>query len=852
MDYRLKVKKKAASSYSDIDLFPDATIDFELDFYNVDNIDKLRVPIGVSLSIPMTENNTAVIDYDPRGTTYTTNPTTPFDFDLLLNGTSILIGNMYVESFDFNNAIPVVNVRLVDKIQEIFQIAKEKTMYDLYSDYNSLTSFDQFLSSQSGFIGTSPTMEDVMFPYIDFCNDTNKFGYAARQFIQFGFDSDRAGFVPAIRVKDFVDRFFTAAGSGVTSRFFELGNYTSSIPGNNPSDLYMAIPGKLLSSTRSRTRGLILVEGPYEYFVNNFTGDANLVNTSSLERDSFPLQTFGWNYNGTPGSNPVDTDYGLNYTTNVPNDGTDVARAYFGPHMSFTSRATAQDTTIGTGWVGFEMPMIKTSAGSYNMVKEIYPSTSTAKIVFNAVIWKDGSPAERLRMCNSDGSIKQLNVSDATVAEITSGSTYDYWGVYTHPQGHRVKDYINVTDTQWKTVLNCQLRFDTNDIGDFIWERKEVAIDAGSTYAVTIEVEWVSGDIDVQYVSTWQPYFNMTSMADDGVIPDQLATKSVGSEEMIKGVYREDPNNVGVLYTALLATGTHNPYFNDDDINLRWMFEELSITPYDVMKEIIARFNLSAVYDQNSDNVLIDRLPDIRSLNTSTNITSRVDDRENISVEVVSRLAKSLEISTSANGLFFDEEGYGVTDLNLAGSDDLKFSLTSRFYNKSLCGDETFIEIPEGFNEYEIGFTENAFTKRTEIGIVFGYIDTPNYKTNIRRARFVERNGYKGLIYETMRGHVFPRFVSSKPNSLPLRYFDELDQPTELYDFFIENDNINFYNSSKVSFTAFFDTDYGFDIKNNYSDVTMDFLGSNQIIIKSFKGKVYDLGIYGEVEAIIL
>lgn len=852
MDFRLKVKKKADTTYSVIDLFPDTTIDFSLDFYNVDNIDKLRVPTSVSLSLPLTDNNVSVIDYDPRGTVYTTVPTNAFDFDLEMNGSSVLIGNLYVESYEFNNTIPVLNIRLVDKIQEIFAVAKQKTFSQLYDDLTSTVSFDQFLGSNNETIGTSPIMDDVLFPYVDFCNDTQKFGYASRQFIQFGFDKEKTGFVPAIRVKDFVNRFFTEAGSSVTSRFFELGSYTTSISGNNPDDLYMLMPTSLRAGSRTRTRGFQLVEGPYEYFLNDFTGDANIDITSALERDTFPKQTFGWNYSVSPAANPVDNDYGLSYTTNVPNDGLNIDRAYFGSHMSYTADPIStllQD--LGSGWIAFELPMIKTSGGVYNMVKNITPGTSTAVINFNAVLWKDGSPSDRFRMCNQNGSIKNINVSDATVHEMQTPYS-EFWGVFTHQQGHRVKDYINHTDPQNATVLNNQLRFNDGVVGDFIWEQKDVEIDAGSTYAVTIEVEWVSGNIDVQYVNTWQPFFNLTSMTDDGVIPGTYATRSISNTDLIKGVFREDTNNPGRLYTIFTSKDDHNPYFLDDDVNVYWSFQNLDLTPFNVMKEVIARFNLSAVYDQNTDSVLIDRLPDVRELNTDDDITEKVDDAAPMQVSVVTKLAKSLAITTNKKGLFFDTYGYGNTDINAAGSDEIKFGLESRFYNTSLCGDETFIEIPEGFNEYEIGFTENQFTKHTETGIVFGYIDTPQYQTNIKRARFVNKNGYKGLIYETLTGHIFPRFVKDKANSLPLYYFDEQDQPTDLYDFFVANDNIVYYNKSKVKFSALFNDDYVFNIKDNYAEVSMNFIPQGNLIIKSFEGKIYDGGIYGDIEAIIL
>ena len=839
MDFRLKVKKKADTTYSVIDLFPNTTIDFSLDFYNVDNIDQLRVPTSVSLSLPLTDNNVSVIDYDPRGTVYTTTPTNAFDFDLEMNGSSVLIGNLYVESYEFNNTIPVLNIRLVDKIQEIFASSKKKTMSDLYSDTSSLTSFDQFLGSEQGTIGTSPTMNDLMFPYVDFCNDVEKFQYASRQFIQFGFDKDRTGFVPALKVKSFVERFFTEAGSSVTSRFFELGNYTTGITGSNPDDLYMLIPTSLKAGSRTRTRGFNLIEGPYEYFVNEFTADADRSITNALESGTSHVQTYGWNYNSVASTNPADTGFALVEKNPLPNDGLNIDRAYVGSHMSYTARPSAVSRTI-TARKGYELSMVKTGAGEYSMVWDIFESTSTAVLGINAVIWKDGSPFERFRMCNADGSIKELAVSDCNVDDMRT-STVAYYGVYQGQAGG-----IDQVATTMQGGFQNTMYFNDLDVGDFIWEQKKIDIDAGSVYSITMEFEWFSGQVDVKYVDTW----GLSS--GQGLVPATFGTKSISSDEVIKGAYWEGTGNIGELYMTLLSTDDHNPYFLDDDINPFWMFDDLDITPFDTMKEIISRFNLSAVYDQNTDSVLIDRLPDIRGLNADKDITDLVDDASPMSVSVVSRLSKSIEIETSKNDLFYDDYGYGKVDLNSAGSDDLKFSLKSRFYNNSLCGEETYIEIPEGFNEYEVGFTLNQFTRHTEIGLVFGYIDMPNYITNIKKARFVNKNGYKGLLYETLTGHIFPRFVKDKTNSLPLYYFDGQGQTTDLYDFFVGNDNIVYYDKSKVKFSALFDKDYVFNIKDNYSEVSMNFIPQGNLIIKSFEGKIYDGGIYGDIEAIIL
>ena len=854
MEYKLRLKKKTQQTYSTASLFAGSVIDFDLNFYDVDNIDKIKVPVSISLTLPMDSINTGILGYDPKSSASSLIPDVAFDFELYVDNSKVLEGNMYVETYDFNNITPTVSVRLVDKIQDIISGSKLITFDDMYDDLDSDVSFTSFLSSNNETIGSSVSMDSVLFPYIDFCNDVDKFLFASRQFLQFGFDKDKAGFVPALNVKSFIQRFFSEANTGIISRFFKLGNFGNAIPNVNPDDMYMLIPEKLLA-TPSSPRGFHLVEGPYEYYVNEYTGDADLAITSAIEKDTYPVQTHGWNYSSSPANNTTDNGFGLTFTTNVPNDGSNVDRAYHGSHMSYTalpSNLLAGNRSI-TSEIGFEMPMIRTASGVYNMVETINPSSSssTAKFNFTAVLWKDGSPYERFRMMNADGTLKELRISDATVHEMrTPYSVFE--GVYTNAQGFRIKDYINTWDPTYGTVLNNRVKFSSSVIGAFNWENKKIEIDAGSTYAVTVEVQWVSGTVDVDYVNTWQPFFNMQSMTDDGVIPDNISNRVLETEDLVKATYTADLNNAGELYLGLLSTGYVNPYYGNDSINIRDLFSESNLSPFDVLKQIIARFNLSVVYDQNAQSVLIDRLPDLRSRNSDESITSKVDDAKEISIEVSTKRLKTIEIATSKKDLFYDNFGYNKINISGSGSEDVKFSLDSRVYNKSLCGDETFIDIPDGFSEYEIGFTLNEFTSHKNIGIVFGYIDTAQYKTNIKRARFVEKQNYKGLLYSTEFSHVFPRFVTDKTGQLPLYHFNEQEQPTDLYDFFKGNDNLKFLGSPKIKFEALFDGDYAFDIKNNYSLVTIGQVNSNGLIIKSLSGQLYEGGIYGEVEAIIL
>lgn len=854
MDYKLNVKKKSSSNYSVVDLFPDASIDFSLDFYDSDNIDKIKVPVSVNISLPMTENNVSVIDYDPSSSQYNTIPTNPFDFELYMGTVKVLIGNLYVESYSYNNVIPVIEIRLVDRLQEIFSNAKELSFEDVYDNVSSLISFDTFLSQYSTTLNTTPLKNDIILPYLDMCNDKQKFGYAARQFLQFGYDENKTGLIPAFKVQSFVNRFFSKAGVGVNSRFFELGSYGNSLANNEPEDMYMVLPTKIDAGSRTRTRGFSLNNGPYDLFRSQYTADANASISTAKEVDNYEStnQSYGWNWNNTTYSNPTDTGYGLSYRGPDKNEGDALTNAYFGSHMSYNSTTIPEDLFTGnsrsltTGnYVGFGLPMIRVSANNYAMVSDIYSSTSTAKVTLVATLWVDGSPEQTYRMCNTDGTVKELDVSSATITQPYGGLTAyrasinNQWG------------YIDTTSST--TDFTSIMRWDHSDIGQFMWEQKEHPIIAGSTYAVSIGFEVLEGTIDVQYVSSWSNSGTHGGGLPLG-IPNTYGTKSVSDEDMIKGIFSINSSNnlfVSELYLALKSTGSHNPYFEDDDVNISWSLDNIELTPFNVMKQIMLRFNLSAVYNQDDDTIIIDRFQDFRDTNTLS-LEDKVDDADQVQVNVVSDLAKSITISTNKKDLYYDTFGYGEEILNQAGSQELKFSLESRFYNNSLCGDETYLDIPNGLNEYEYGFTINEFTSHKDIGIVFGYIDSAQYSTRLRRGRFVSKGDYLGLIYDVIRTHTFPRFVGSKSGTMPLYHYDENGDPTDLYTFFKGNDNILYQNNPTVNFNALLDKEYAFNIKDNYSVVSIPQVNGKDLIIKSVNGKMYDQGIYAEIEAIIL
>lgn len=834
MDYLLRVKKKGVSAFSDIDLFENANIELDLDFYNVDSIEQLKIPVSISLDLPMTDNNVAVIDYDPRGNTYTNLPTEPFDFELKLNGSSILRGNLYVDSMSFNNDIPIVSIRLVDRLQEIFSNVRTLGLHQLYDDKNTEQTFSQFLFANQGSIGTLASTPDIAFPYIDFCNDTRKFGFASRQFIQYGIDKDRVGIVPAFNIPNFVSRFFSESGVTVTSKFFQLGNYGTAVSGVDPDYMYMVVPARLgVSGDRNNQRTVLLREGRKHRYLNEYT-----VYNSSIAREVsvYPEYGQGWNY----GTQLTETDgtFGYIKRNNIANSYNDLDNAFFAPHMQFIAMPPTTTRTIPSGgWIGVELPLISLNSTNYSTVTNINTGASSARFKCVAVVFKDGLKHETFDMIDvATGEVKLLNASDATLHPAVDTGIHE---------GQYLQGYTEIQDTSHNNVL----RWSDTVVGDFYWEQKEFDFEPGSTYAYGVEFVIQEGSLNCEYSTDYvQDPVNGPGL----IISNNTSTANFKDFQFPKGVFRS--SDEGNVHLVLEESGNSAPYFDDDLVNVySSLRDNATAKPYDLLKEILQRFNLSVVYDQNTDSVLVDRLPDIRQGNTALDITNQTDDADSFEVNILSPKLEAIKFNT-LKGLFYDEFGEGEELVDESGNTNLTYSLKSRVYNRSLCGEDLgSAGLDSDISQFELGIVDNEFTPVTKIGVVFAYLDVPQFTTNIKRSRFTDRGDYKGILYNTYTQHTFfGRLVGERNNSISLSHFDKDGNTTDLYTFFTGNDNIKYLSSPKLKFTGLIDPDYIYNIKDNYGLVQFDHIQNNNLIIKSINGISYDAGVYAEIEAIIL
>ena len=103
---------------------------------------------------------------------------------------------------------------------------------------------------EAGVVNSNPSQRPIIFPFVDFVNDIDgKFGYAARQFTEYGVGLDRAGIVPVFNVKEFIYHiglYLTAQGfsTRVDSKLFAQ-NYTEAIADFEAEKLHFLLPAKL-------------------------------------------------------------------------------------------------------------------------------------------------------------------------------------------------------------------------------------------------------------------------------------------------------------------------------------------------------------------------------------------------------------------------------------------------------------------------------------------------------------------------------------------------------------------------------------------------------------------------------
>ena len=892
MNFKLEISRDNTNYYK-LDLFPDPELEYNLDFYDNLEIDKVRLPFSSSLKIPLTTANQDAtrFNYNPLTSDKDDFPKTDFFFEITVLGSSntIIQGMLNVKSIEYNSNEPYIEVDLIDFISKYINDLKDTELYTLYDATNpayrnyyrtdqSFLNFSDTVAAggEGGVIGVNPTERPIIFPYIDFCNDVQgKFGYAARQFTEYGVGLNKVGIVPAFNVKQFlqyIGRYLSDTGfnTRVDSKLFAL-NYAEQIPEFEAEKLHMLIPSKLEANLDTNTRTFDLHQagawtGTNEDMFSDFKRDDPTAAKDFVTDWYYGAETFG-NYGPNPegGPNSFVSLYGADIRKNgYPENvlfGNE--RGYFAPHMSFNGGIKFANGTLSAqiSQVKYEIPLVNDD----QMVSSVFPGASTMKFAFFIGVYENGEMVKKIRMENSNGQpIELLSQAAAAVQGTTekvnhsSSSTHNFYEDTSNNSRFAILEpalQSGYTDTlQWDEVPEL-----------YMPANEEIEINGESRYGVNYFLEPIEGTLSVRHTTSKRVHDSNTLYLDT---PQTSDVEDVALRKVVTRI--SDYTNIDLDVTANKA---FNPYRITDEYNIKNSLKNTAtMKTYEVLLALCKRFNCGIFYEYDSDNNInvlrIDPLHLVRAGNQDIN--QYVDDLKSAKVFIGGDKVKNLTIANQSYGLYYDDEnGDGITigsttqEINPTGISDLEIKLKSSIYYKSVAGDVTDYQINQNYingavSEREIGFTKNLFTEHQKIGLRFAYVDKPEYRTKIKRPLTVTKFQRPAMYTETQRTyidwitHVFNgRLFPYNNQGWNLMAEDENGDTTDYYDLYTQDEKIKFSDSPSIEFDMVIPTSELADLDFLLKDFSASRLTQDTIAVKSAEGDVYEDFAYITIKGIL-
>ena len=897
MVFKLEISRDN-SSFFPVDLFPDPQLEYNVDFYDSLEPNKIRLPFSSSMKIPMTTLNMSAsrFAYNPLVDTKDLFPKDPFFFKITIFGSSNvdIEGLLNVQSFEYLSDEPYIDVNLDDFVSKYIGDLKDATIAEVYdadtSSYGDYFradhNFQDFLNTvaangEAGVLDQNPTDRPIIFPYIDFCNDVDgKFGYEARQFTEYGTGMDRAGIVPVFSVKNFLTTlgyWITAQGfnTRVDSKLFAL-NYTEAIPDFEAEKLQMLIPSKLEADVATNTREFRLRQAPFWAGTNeSLTGNKTLeqVDKDFISNYFWNSETFG-NY-GASTTDPetgeiiavtTKTDYGLDATNAAyPNDNPfGYERGYFAPFMSFNAELSYQSgsnfATVNN--IDLEIPVIGEDGLTYQILASDPGSTMTFGIFIG--IWENGEMVKKLRLEDINQQAIELSISDAIPQRGSSQKVWDSASTDYHffqDNSYRravvFADNLQNVEDELRWVLEDDLYLPSNT---------DIEISGESRYGVNYFIEPLQGEVVARVALSYQTQGTGNSRREQAI---STTINTYGVDDIRKAITRTE--EYSQLDIKSLANANFNPYFTDDIYNIKDSLENTAIlTPYQVLVAICKRFNCGIYYEKvGSQNILrIDPLHLMRSGNQDIN--DLVDDLKSVKVYLGGDKVKDLTLNNKDYGLYFDDEydkdiaiGSTTQEINPDGVSDLVVDFKSSIYYKSVCGEALFQ--PENDNlingivsSREVAFTPNLFTKHQDIGLRFAYVDKPLFRTEIKKPYVVNSEARPNILTLTQRiyipfaTHVFNgRLFHYNTQGWNLLAEDEDGNTTDYYTFYTDNEKIKYSNRPVIEFNMVLQTSELASLDFFFKTLGSTRINQSEILIKSAEGEVFEDYAYLTIKGLL-
>lgn len=896
MDFKLEISRDNVNYY-EVDLFPEQQLEYDLDFYDSLEIDKVKLPFYTTLKIPLTINNQASnrFNFVPVSSLSVDFPKDDFYFKVTVYGDSnVEIGGILnVMSFEYNSSQSYIEVELKDYLSKYLAEVKDVKLGDIYTDsyYNTRKTLNNFRANtasggEAGIKGTNPDYtRPISFPYIDFCNDVDgKFGYAARQFFEYGTGIDRTGIMPVFSVPLFLHYIGEYIDSvnfpvRVDSKLFKLGAYASSpaFADFQAEKLHMVVPCQLLAKSDVNVRNFSVRQAPAWSGTNQSLNYCDsIVNVGTLKlihTEWFGGAETNGNYGTDPEGNPTyaQQTWGAEkrmdfYPVDIDANGDyiyDGNRGFFCPKVSFNAAISLRS---GNNSFFVQQPRLEIPiAGEDAMVLSIQTASSDMTFKMFIGIYEDEFMVKKIPVQDVNGDDIILTMADvintqAGFSNKTSNSDpYDY---YQCEDGHEEHGTIIGTNANVQDMILFE------DFTGYLPSGEEIFINGGSRYGINYFIEPFDGELEITYP-------NAFDHGSSHHFATSYATANFGVNDLRKLVTRVE--SYGQMDIAFSANEDHLLYLGTDEFIISESINKTCpLNVSEILVALLKRFDCGLFYEYDtgtSEHILrVDPLSVLRT--GSQDVNTLVDDLKSVKITNGGDKIKTLALNNKDYGLYFDDLnnddvtiGSTIQDINTEGIVELKIDFNSSIYYRSVCGEDA-----EGinsnqnfqngaFSEKELGFTANIFTKNKDVGLRFAYLDKPLFDTNLKipyiRLKGLDQAG--NMITETERiyidfgkhtfnGRLFPYNTAG----WSLMFEDEDGNTTDTY-------NNIFAVSEKIIRSE--NPTIEFDMVVPTSDLaTLDFFlqslsatrfTANQILVKSATGEVFNDYAYLTIEGIL-
>ena len=906
LEFSLSISRNGSDYYS-VDLFSDQKLDYSLDFYDALEVDKIKMPFYTDVKIPLTATNMGSnrFNFNPSYSAGQDFPRDDFFFrlDIFAQSKRTIAGVLNVRAIEYNSNEPYISVELKDQLAYYLTKVKEVSMAELYTDakytnretlFTFTTEFnDVGQGGQEGRINIAPDSDEaIIFPYVDMNNDTEKYGYPQRAFLEYGTGINRTHLIPAFSVQKFLEYvgdYLSTTGFPVRvdSSLFAVGDFA-----NNPhdanfepenlrfiNDAHMLAKQDVNRRTFDLQQAMAWVGTNYGLEYLNGTEAStkyNTGNTSDIDEKWFGTRYWGnveihGNAGGVSSTQWKQRDWGVRkQMTSYPATTSQSQRGWFCPKVSFNADLSLggnYSVTIGSGLLRAEIPVVDED----KMVTNLDHANAASDIEFGLFvgIYEDGGMVKKIRLQNAGGQPAVLTPSGAITGAGANKTDENGEAHFYDEDGDIVLWVDNASSagaTDTLLFTGSTFYFPTDET---------IFVNGGSRYSTNYFLEPVSGSIRTTYVSEFT--------GSNPAVASATQTANISHERLKKIITRIPLLSAATgLNVRFNANEDFLPHNSSDEIVIKDSIEQTTEdTIYSVLLRIAKRFNCGLFYEYDAnDAVNVLRIDPIQIMRSgSQNIDTLVDDTKSVKVTRGSGRVKNLSLNNKDYDRFFDANGdkvMGSTSqiLNSEGTEEVKIDLDSSVFYKSVCDIESF-ERPQNltsgaFTENELGLAKNIFSKNDEVGFRFAYVKAPKYrtwllhpfiaynsdqtlsgtmKTETERIYLRSGLGYGELsgVQMTMNGEL----THVNGSGFDLRAEDENGNTTDYYALYSASDSLRLASRSLIEFSMVVHTyDLG-SLDFFMQTFTAPTITPNNILVKSVEGEVYDNYAYLTITGLI-